>query len=69
MTKKDLIEVLRAERESLLIVAERSESPEIKEKYRGQASGINTVICMLMSSSYFELIAKQNGVKLEEEIR
>ena len=66
MTKEKLIEVLRAEKESLLKMAECFDSPELKENYRGQAFGINSVICMLMAESYFELIAKQHGVELDE---
>ena len=67
MTKEKLIEVLRAEKESLLKMAECFDSPDLKENYRGQASGINSVICMLLTESYFELIAKQNGVELKDE--
>lgn len=62
MTKEKLIEVLRAERDSILKTAECFASPELKEKYRNQALGINSVLCMLESESYFELVAKQNGV-------
>ena len=66
MTKEKLIETLRAERDSLFNLAEIFTEEEVKTRYRAEAYGINTVICMLTSDTYAELIAKQHGVELDE---
>lgn len=65
MKKEELIEVLRKEREDNLKTSEYMSDEKDKEYYRGKASAINTIICMLKSKEYYKLIAKQNGIEVK----
>ena len=66
MTTQQIIETLRAERDSLKQYAESFTNTELKQKYLNQARGINTALCILTSDDYCKLVAEQNGVKLDE---